>query len=95
MKATTIPEALHLCPGCGDLASGELYCEASRRAAEFYDTRLRDLASRGAPRTAPREDARDAKRDGSLGCGVAYALLLEAWAATTIFGIYFIFHRWM
>jgi hypothetical protein len=25
-----IPEALHLCPGCGDLACGSEYCESCR-----------------------------------------------------------------
>lgn len=39
-----VPESLHLCPKCGDLASGALLCEdcvAFERLARAVDRRLR------------------------------------------------------
>ncbi len=37
---TIIPDALHLCPGCEDVAAGELYCERCVHLRQYYDNLL-------------------------------------------------------
>ena len=93
-----IPEALHLCPGCGDLASGETYCDACRAVAKFYDALCPGAASScwSAPRLHPGEGvaaaterrSMESENGGSMLCALAVGLLFEACCVLLGFLVY-------
>lgn len=87
-----IPEALHLCPTCDELASGELYCDACRRAAEFYDTLFVATGYRASGETQAIEDGEP--DPGGMIRGAMFALALEAWAVAMGIGVHYIWHHW-
>lgn len=56
MRTETIPNAIHLCPGCGDLVSGETYCAPCRRKSMLRSQRPH-ASRRIADKTDPYEAA--------------------------------------
>jgi len=89
MNAPTIPDALHICPGCEDVTEGELYCDACRCAAAFYDTCM------AACETAPTDDDGPIAKPPTwvqltwMGCG----LLCGAWAAAMTLAVRYIWQH--
>ncbi len=91
----TIPEALHLCPGCENVASGALYCEDCQHAQAFYDNLLTKTGYRAPGETSPCLDLDDAPAECSgLMRGMVFALLIEGWAVAMGFAVHFIWHHW-
>lgn len=45
MSAIHVPDAVHICPGCEELTSGDVYCERCGRAASAPRMRLRGMAT--------------------------------------------------
>ena len=46
MSEQIIPEALHICPGCDEIASGPAYCKTCSSAAAYYDNYLSRTGNR-------------------------------------------------
>jgi hypothetical protein len=94
--ATKIPDVLHMCPGCEDVASGELYCDACRHAAEFYDKLLTRTGYRAVGETQSIEDdetippAPTWRELAALATYLAYV----AWAAAFGWAVRFISQHW-
>ena len=84
MIEQAIPEALHLCPGCDDLASGDLYCDGCTAVAKFYDALVSGAPTScwSAPRAHPQADdpfaqRTDEENGGNMLRTAALALLFE------------------
>lgn len=97
--ATTIPDALHLCPGCEGVACGELYCERCVGLQRYFDNlwtqtgyRKRGETAVGADEHGEEHVARTRRR--ATARGILLGVFWESWALAMGFAVHYIWLNW-
>lgn len=94
---TTIPNAIHLCAGCGVLVSGEAYCPNCTPYADYYEEQFHAQRLSRQMARLPRETGRmpEDKPASPLARAVVFALGLGACLAFWAFVAIKLANRWL